>query len=176
MVSEKKARKEAAIKKAKVKKKIIIAACIGLGIVLLVFILISLLSSVRPDRTVNLAPVDVDMDLTALGENMMRAEVVNIMTNPDEYLDKTIKVSGSYYRVFEQVTGRIQNIVAVFEVDSCCPPEGLEIIVGDFIDPYSFDFPLEGTKIEVIGVFSTYEMQGFDFYYLAVDDVTILAS
>ena len=68
----------------------------------------------------------------------------------------------------------MQNIIALIEADACCPPQGFEIIVGDFTDSHLFDFPNQGTRIEVVGVFSTYNFDGFDFYYIAVDDMIIL--
>ena len=178
MAEDKKARKEAAIKKAKLKKKLIIAVCIGVVTIIVLLVIFSLVSSYRPqiDNTLtNIdTDIDVDIDLTLLGENMMMAEVINILSSPEEYLGKVIKINGPYYSVPEPMLGRVQNIIAVTEADACCPPQGFEIIVGDFANPHPFEFPNQGTRIEVTGVFSTYEKRGFDLYYLAVDDVIIL--
>ena len=172
MTSDKKARREAAIKKAKFNKKIIISVCIFVVIVFTALIIFNLISSGRPQRDFRV--IDVDIDLTGLGDNMIMAEVANILSSPAEYIGMTIKLNGPYYAVVEPVSGRMQNIIAFTEPDACCPPQGFEFIVGDFNNPLPFDFPNPGAKIEVTGVFSTYEKSGFDLYYLAVDDVIIL--
>ena len=167
MASDKKVRKDTAIKKARLKKKIIIAVCIGIAAVTTLFVIINLFSAGRlqsNNERVNIdRNMDVDIDLTILGENMMRAEVVRILSSPDEYLGKVIKIHGSYYAIPEPTIARVQNIIAVSEVDACCPPLGFEVIVGDFDNPHPFDFPNQGTRIEVTGVFSTYEKRGLIF-------------
>jgi len=179
MAENKKARKEAAIKKAKLRKRIIIATCIGFAAIIIMLVILNSLSSFRPQNENTPANFDADMvidiDLTVLGENMIRAEVVNILSSPEEYLGKVIKMSGPYYAVPEPMLGRVIDMIAVAEVDACCPPLGFEIIVGDFFDLRPFDFPNQGTRIEVTGVFSTYEEKGIDLYYLAVNDVFILS-
>jgi hypothetical protein len=116
----------------------------------------------------------VDVDLTRLGDNMRMAEYANILSTPEEFLGKTIRVSGLYFTIVDPVSWRLTNIVTITEPDSCCPPEGFEVIVGSFDNPLPFDFPLEGRRIELAGVFSSYNVEGFDFYYLAVDDIVIL--
>jgi|GEM_PF-971901 len=178
MANDKKARKDTAIKKAKLKKKIITAVCISVAAIAALFVIINLFSSDRNQTNNEPANInrnmDVDIDLTILGETIRTAEVINILSSPEEHLDKVIKINGPYYAIPEPMIGRIRDIVAVAKVDACCPPLGFEVIVGDFVSRNPFDFPNHGTKIEVTGVFSTYEKKGFDFYYLAVDDVIIL--
>jgi len=179
MAEDKKARKETAIKKAELKKKIIIATCIGFATVIVLVVVLNFVSSSRPQTDNSPANIDrnmdIDIDLTILGETIKTAEVINILSSPEEHLGKVIKINGLYYAVPEPMLGRVRNIIAVTEVDACCPPMGFEIIVGDFVDSHNFDFPKPGTRIEVTGVFSTYEEKGFDLYYLAVDDVFILS-
>ena len=172
MASEKKARREAAIKKANLNKKIIISVCIFVVIVFTASIIFNLISSGRLQR--DYGAIDVDIDLTGLGDNMIMAEVNNILSSPDEYIGMTIKLNGPYYVVVEPVSGRMQNIIAFTEPDACCPPQGFKLIVGDFNNPLIFDFPDQGTRIGVVGVFSKYEENGRDIYYLAVDDIIIL--
>ena len=174
MSKGKKARREAAKQRAELRKKIIIAGFIGAAIALLLIIVLYFLFLERPDRDTADVDVRIDIDLTVLGDNMMRAESVNILSSPGEFLDKVIKVNGAFFSIFEPTFGKVHNIISVFETDACCPPQGFDIIVGDFSNPIPFDFPADGTRVEVVGVFSTYEESGHDFYYLAVDDVIIL--
>jgi len=178
MANDKKTHKDAAIKKAKLKKKIIITVYIGVATIILLFIIINLFSFDSPQGNNEPANInrnmDVDIDLTILGETIKTAEVINILSSPEEHLGKVIKINGPYYAIPEPMIGRIRDIIAVAEVDACCPPLGFEVIVGDFVNRNPFDFPNQGTNIEVTGVFSTYEIKGFDLYYLAVDEVIIL--
>ena len=108
----------------------------------------------------------VDVDLTALGSTMVYAEVYTMMTKPDDYIGKTIKANGPY--VTSLYEGSYYHFVLVDGVDSCCP-EGLM-----FVWSGENSYPEEETRIEVVGVFGSYEGFDFPYYYLAVDDVTIL--
>jgi len=112
----------------------------------------------------------IDVDLTILSSTMVYAEVFNMMSNPDEYIGKTVKANGPYATsAFE---GGIYHFVLVEGIDSCCP-EGLMFIWnGDH--SYPDDYPKEMTMIEIIGVFGSYDGFDFPYYYFSVDEMTIL--
>ena len=107
----------------------------------------------------------VEVDLTRLSVTMMYAEVDNIVKNPEDYIGKTIKMSGPYYAVYN-AADRYRHFVAVEEADACCM-RGLEF-------EYPEDSLEEKTRIEVTGIYSSYEDGGKAYYYLAVDDVVVL--
>ena len=112
------------------------------------------------------------IDLTVLSSTMIYAEVYNIMTHPDEYMGKTIKMSGPYYASFYDATGLYYHYVVIEDATACCQ-QGLEFNwKGEHI--YPDDYPEDGTKIEVTGVFSSYDELGRTYYYIAVDDISIL--
>jgi len=113
----------------------------------------------------------VDVDLTNLGGTLLSAEIINIMRNSGEYLGKAIKVTGSYQNGFYAPTGRYYHYVITKDGDDCCR-EGFEFMWGDHLFPD--DFPQMQEQIEVTGVFSKYEERGLTFYYLEVDDLTVL--
>ena len=115
---------------------------------------------------------NVDVDLTALSSTMVYAEVFNIMTSPDEYMGKTIKMNGPYSASYFDGTGLYYHYVVIEDATACCQ-QGLEFIWnGDHIFPD--DYPEESTKIEVTGVFGSYDEFGDTYYYLAVDDISII--
>ena len=114
------------------------------------------------------------LDFTLLSSTMFSAEYNNIATSPADYLGKTMRVSGSYEVFFFQAANRFCHFVIVVEGDACCPGEGFEFKVSDE-RTFPDDYPPEGQKIEVTGVFSSYEEMGHTFYYLAVDDIIVLA-
>ena len=117
------------------------------------------------------ADAGVDFDLTALSSTMVYAEVYNIMTEPDDYIGKTIKMKGPYYTTFYEETNLYYHYVIVEDATACCA-QGLEFIWnGEHICPD--DYPEEESKIEVAGVFGSYDELGSTYYYLAVDNIFI---
>ena len=114
----------------------------------------------------------VDVDLTVLSSTMIYAEVYNIMTNPNNYVGKTIKMSGPYYASYYDETGLYYHYVVVEDAAACCM-QGFEFIwSGD--RAYPDDYPKDKAMIEVIGVFGSYEELSSTYYYLAVDDIAVL--
>lgn len=114
----------------------------------------------------------VDVDLTALSSTMVYAEVYNMTTSPDDYMGKTIKMSGPYYASFYDETDSYYHYVIIEDAAACCQ-SGLEFIWNGEHN-YPNDYPTENTKIEVSGVFGSYEELGQTYYYLAVDEITVL--
>jgi hypothetical protein len=112
------------------------------------------------------------LDLTALSSIMVYSEVNNIMVNPEEYIGKTIKISGPYNASFWEETGIYYHYVIISDATACCQ-SGLEFIWDDNSHIYPKDYPENDTEIEVEGVFSTYEELGVTYYYLKTDEITV---
>ena len=111
------------------------------------------------------------LDLTALGENLLSAEMYKIAASPDDYFGRTIKIRGAYSASFYHETGLYYHYIVTKYGDSCCQ-EALEFIWnGDHA--YPGDYPEELAAIEVSGVFGSYEELGRTYYYLAVDELTV---
>lgn len=113
----------------------------------------------------------VDVDLTELSSTMVYAEVYNIMTKPDDYIGKTIKMSGPYYASYYDQTDQYYHYVIIEDAAACCQ-QGLEFIWNGE-HTYPDDYPEEPSKIDVIGMFGSYQELGQTYYYLAVDDIAI---
>ena len=113
----------------------------------------------------------IDIDLTELSATMVYAEVNSIMTNPDDYIGKTIKMKGPYYTSFFDETNLYYHYVIIEDATACCA-QGLEFIWNGE-HAYPDDYPNEESRIEVAGVFGSYDELGKTYYYLAVDDVFI---
>jgi hypothetical protein len=114
----------------------------------------------------------IDVDLTQLSSTMVYAEVFNIMSNPDFYMGKTIKVNGPYYPLYYEDTELYYHFVIVEDATECCQ-QGLEFS-WDGEHAYPADYPQADTDIEVVGIFDSYEELGETFYYLKVEDVVVL--
>jgi len=114
----------------------------------------------------------VDVDLTAMSSIMVYSEVYSIMTQPEKYMGKTIKTSGPYSTGHNDETGENYHFVIVEDATACCR-QGLEFMWnGEHV--YPDDYPYENAKIEVVGVLKKYGGPGAIYYYLAVDDITVL--
>lgn len=112
------------------------------------------------------------IDLTALSSTMVYAEVFSMLSNPDDYIGKTIKMNGPYYSSYYAETDMRYYFVIIEDATACCQ-QGLEFIWnGEHI--YPDDYPKEGAKIEITGIFGQYEELGLTYCYLDVDDITVL--
>ena len=85
-------------------------------------------------------------------------------------MGKTVKASGPYVTSF--YIDRIYHFILVEGVDACCP-EGL-MFIWNGSHSYPDDYPEEGTEIEFVGQFISYEGFDFPYYCFEVDDITIL--
>ncbi|MCD8196228.1 MAG: hypothetical protein LUE24_03545 [Lachnospiraceae bacterium] len=95
---------------------------------------------------------DFDIDLTELSSTMVYAEVYNMMYTPDEYLGKSVRMSGTF-TVYE---GEDRNYYAcIIEDATACCSQGIEFVLdGDF--SYPDDYPDIDSTITVSGIFDTY--------------------
>ena len=114
----------------------------------------------------------VDVDLSALSSTMAYAEVSNIMKKPKDYVGKIIKINGPYFVVNDDEKNVCYHYVIVEDVTACCM-SGMEFIwKGDH--EYPKDYPNENEKIEVTGVFESYDELGYTYFYLSVDEISVL--
>ena len=106
----------------------------------------------------------VDVDLTRLSSTMVYSEVYNMMYAPDDYIGKTIKMTGQfvYYEVPDTKARYFTCIIG--DAMACCS-QGLEFVMeGDLA--YPDDYPELGAEITVIGEFQSYEENGMTWYHL----------
>ena len=114
----------------------------------------------------------VDVDLTALSSTMRAAEMYNMQIQSENYVGKTIKISGNYATSYSEEMKAQYHFVLVPDASGCCE-QGMEFIWnGEHAFPA--DYPEVGQAIAVIGVYGVYEEAGNSFYYVAVEDITVL--
>ena len=112
------------------------------------------------------------IDLTALSSTVVFAEVYNMMTTPDLYMGKTVKMSGLYYASYYDVTDQFYHYVIVADAVACCQ-QGIEFIwLGDH--PYPESYPADESEVELEGIFSSYNELDATYYYIAVEDIRVL--
>ncbi len=117
------------------------------------------------DITTSVADVkSVDVDLTVLSSTMVYAEVYNMMTTPDNYLGKTVKMKGQFAVYHDEMTDKYYFAVVIADATACCQ-QGLEFVL-DSESVYPADYPKEGSNITVTGIFGTYDEDGSTYCQL----------
>jgi hypothetical protein len=87
-------------------------------------------------------------------------------------MGKRIKIQGLYYPSYFDQTELYYHYVVVRDESLCCQT-GLEFAwKGEHT--YPADYPAENTEIELVGVFGSYEELGKTYYFLTVDDISVL--
>ncbi|MBQ8133807.1 MAG: hypothetical protein IJ192_05325 [Clostridia bacterium] len=101
-----------------------------------------------------------DLDLTELSSTMVYSEVYNIVTNPDDYRGKTIKMSGYCSSYVSSLTNQTIYSCVIPDATACCA-QGIEFRLAE-----GYDYPEGYDEITIIGTFDTYEEEPFQFAVL----------
>jgi hypothetical protein len=113
----------------------------------------------------------IDVDLTALSDVMQQAMLLNIVTKPENYLGKTMKIEGEYDSWCPgNVPIDCSHFILFSDAAACCKT-GFEFRCND---GKTNNYPEKDAKIRIVGVISSYKMSGRSLYYLATDDVVIV--
>ena len=104
----------------------------------------------------------IDIDLTAMSASMVYAQVYDMLTHPEEYLGKTVKMAGQ----FAVYQGDTRNYYAcvIADATACCA-QGIEFLPASALT-YPDEFPSLDTYITVIGTFDTYREENYEFCQL----------
>lgn len=119
------------------------------------------------------ADPNVDVDLTVLTPNMVYAEVYNMMMYPDNYLGKTVKVSGPYYPLYYDGTGNYYHYVMIEDALACCQ-NGMEFIWDEGSHTYPDEYPKEDDIIEIVGELKSYKEENYTYYYLDINEYKVV--
>jgi len=109
------------------------------------------------------------IDLTVMNSNAVYAEVYGMMTSPEDYMGKTVKIKGVYAPSYYDKTGMNYHYVLIADALACCR-QGIEFIWNGE-HKYPDDYPKEGETVEITGVFGKYDELGETYYYLATDGI-----
>ena len=143
------------------KKRIPVIFCI-------VFMLVAIQTLVSGCSTQERGSV-VDVDLTSLSSPLVFAEVNNMMLDPESYVGKTIKAKGLYGVEKFNSEDDFFHYIVIPDATACCS-QGLEFVWID--DPN--DYPKADADIEVTGVWESYEENGFAYYRIVANDLTVI--
>lgn len=102
----------------------------------------------------------VDVDLTALSSTMVYFEVYNMLTMPENYVGKTVKMTGGYSSFLDESTGTVYRVCMIADAAACCA-QGMEFVLKD-----DMEYPEMEADITVVGTFQLYEENGTTYCHL----------
>lgn len=102
---------------------------------------------------------DIDVDLTVLSSTMVYSEVYNMMVSPENYIGKTVKMKGTFDFYYDEETDNRYFACVVQDATACCA-QGIEFVLTDDY-AYPDDYPEVEEEICVVGVFNTYQENGY---------------
>ena len=108
----------------------------------------------------------IDIDLTQLSSTMVYSEVFNIVSDPESFVGKVIKMQGSFTMYHDEATDNYYYGCIIQDATACCS-QGLEFVPTN-ATVYPDDFPEEMATITVTGTFSIYE-EG-EYKYMTLKD------
>jgi hypothetical protein len=115
---------------------------------------------------------ELSIDLTAF-ETADASEIAHrISEDPRPFVGTTIKLRGHYEWADNYNTGGVIHSIVVDNESNCCP--GVIELIWNGEHEFPGDYPEEFSQIETEGVLKTYEEAGSTYYYLDVDDITVL--
>lgn len=107
----------------------------------------------------------IDIDLTKLSPTLVYAEVSGMVYEPYDYLGKVIRMSGLCASAHDEETGVTYYAIIIPDATACCA-QGIEYLLLD-----GYDYPEDGGKAAVTGIFTLYEENGL--YYCRLDEAAI---
>lgn len=100
----------------------------------------------------------VDLDLTTMSSTMVYSEVFNMVTTPENYIGKTVKMRGTYMYYYDEKPDHYYFFCLISDAMACCS-QGIEFsLTKDY--RYPEDYPKPDDEITVVGVFDSYEEEG----------------
>ena len=103
----------------------------------------------------------IDIDLTTLSATVVYSEVYDMMFYPDNYVGKTVKMDGMFTYYYDEANDKYYFACIIMDATACCS-QGIEFEPSEDFT-YPDDFPEDGGDICVVGVFDTYEEDGFTY-------------
>ena len=112
-----------------------------------------------PEETAETLPA-IDLDLSQMSSMFVYAEVYQMVSDPDSYLGKTIRVSGWYDAYEDNETKTVYTFCVIQDATACCA-QGMEFV-------WAGDHPFP----DVTGQFDLYTEGDTMYIYLANAEVT----
>ena len=96
--------------------------------------------------------------MTTMSSTMVYSEVFNMVTTPENYIGKTVKMRGTYMYYYDEKPDHYYFFCLISDAMACCS-QGIEFsLTKDY--HYPEDYPKPDDEITVVGVFDSYEEEG----------------
>lgn len=115
---------------------------------------------------------DVDYDLTIMSSDMVYSTVYQMMTDPETYVGKTVRMNGAYVVNYWESTDTYYHCVLIKDAQACCQ-QGIEFVWGNGNHKYPDDYPEENAEVLVTGTFETYKEDGDTNLYCRLENATL---
>ena len=114
----------------------------------------------------------IDVDLNNLNANVVYAQVFQMMTEPDKFIGKRIRMSGQF-NVYAAQEGNPSGVteyyaIIIADAQACCQ-QGIEFVWPGHTYPEGF--PEVKSNASVTGIFEVYEENGKKYCRLIADSV-----
>lgn len=122
--------------------------------------------SAQPDISKE-TPTPVDLDLSTLTSTMVYAEIFNMVSSPDDYIDKTIRLNGIFLVYQDPETEQVYCSVIVQDATACCA-QGFNIVMPAQ-SHYPDDYPPPRSEVTIVATIQadrTLEERGILFLRL----------
>ena len=105
---------------------------------------------------------ELDVDLTVLSSTMVYSEVYNMVSYPEEYIGKTVKMTGMF--ATEEFNNQRYFACIIADATACCS-QGIEFVL-DGNKTFPADYPDPGADVTVVGTFETYTEGEYQYCHL----------
>ena len=114
----------------------------------------------------------IDIDLNNLNANVVYSQVFLMMTEPDKFIGKRIRMSGQF-NVYAAEEGNPSGVteyyaIIIADAQACCQ-QGIEFVWPGHTYPEGF--PEVKSNASVTGIFEVYEENGMKYCRLVADTV-----
>ncbi len=140
-------------------------------IALILFCLILLMAGCSSDTSAE-TKKSFDVDLTILSDTVAYSQVYDMLTYPENYIGKTVKMKGRFAYFYDPALNKSYYACVVMDATACCS-QGIEFVLPESY-VYPDDYPELDAEICVCGTFDTYTEN--NCMYCTLRDASLLTS
>lgn len=114
----------------------------------------------------------VDYDLTVMSSDMVYATIYQMITEPEQYAGKTIRMQGLYYAAYAEQKFQYYHYCIVTDALACCA-QGIEFVWDDGNHVYPDEYPRDNAPITVQGTFSAQKEETTGNWYCRLENASL---
>lgn len=114
------------------------------------------------------ADPNVDIDVSVMNSDMVYATIYQLISEPNEYIGKLIKIKGEPYSSYYEPTDMTYHYVLIQDAAACCA-QGMEFVMANGL-AYPDEAEENEEEVTIIGTFTTYEEEG-NLYCTLMDSI-----